>query len=80
MDGISLIQHLRDNYPDLPKVIASGVAVEKVGNITSAPDILAFLSKPYRPEALCSLILNTLRREGEALVIVARTRLEDLVV
>lgn len=65
MDGISLIQHLRDNYPDIPRIIASGVAIEKIGNVANAPDILAFLSKPYRPEALCSLILNTLRREAE---------------
>ena len=30
MDGVSLIDHLKQNYPDLPIIIASGIGEEKV--------------------------------------------------
>jgi len=65
MDGISLIRHLRENYPDIPTIIASGLSADKVGDLATAPDILAFLSKPYPPETLSSTILGALRREAE---------------
>jgi CheY-like chemotaxis protein len=65
MDGISLIKHLRENYPDIPTIIATGLSVDKVGDLAKSPDILAFLSKPYHPETLSSIILSALRREAE---------------
>lgn len=65
MDGVSLIRHLREHYPDIPTIIATGLSEDKVGDLATSPDILAFLSKPYHPETLSSMILGALRREAE---------------
>ena len=65
MDGISLINYLRNNYPDIPTIVASGVEKERIGDLATAPDILAFLPKPYQPQTLSTMIHNALRQEAE---------------
>ncbi len=66
MDGMSLISHIRDKYPDLPIVIISGMPVEKMRQLAAASDIIAFLSKPFQVDQLVAIIMQTLRKEAEA--------------
>ena len=66
MDGISLINHVRGDYPDIPIIIVSGVPVESMRQLAEAPDILAYISKPFRPEDFVAEILAALRREAES--------------
>ncbi|MBU1567870.1 MAG: response regulator [Proteobacteria bacterium] len=64
MDGMSLINHLRDEYPDIPIIIISGVPREKMQQLAAATDIIAYLSKPFQTDELVAIIMNTLREEA----------------
>ena len=65
MDGISLINHVRENYADIPVIVVSGVPAERMRQLAEAPDILAYITKPYQPEDFAAEILAALRREAE---------------
>ncbi len=64
MDGMSLVSHIRDKYPDIPIVIISGMPIEKMRQLATATDIIAYLSKPFQAEELVGIIMNTLRKEA----------------
>jgi CheY-like chemotaxis protein len=65
MDGMSLVSHIRDNYPDIPIVIISGMPVAQMQHLAAASDIVAYLSKPFQADELVSVIMHTLRQEAQ---------------
>jgi len=65
MDGMSLIGHIRDNYPDIPIIIVSGMPSERVPQLTEASGIVAYFNKPFQADELVTAIMNTLRKEAE---------------
>jgi CheY-like chemotaxis protein len=65
MDGISLLKHIRDNYPDIPVVIISGMPLEKMHQLATTDGIVAYISKPFQADDLISTIMATLRKEAE---------------
>lgn len=65
MDGISLIDHLRQTYPDLPIIIASGIGSEKVAEVARSSDAYGYLNKPFQADDLVSLIEEVLHKEAE---------------
>jgi len=65
MDGMSLINHMRGKYPDIPIVIISGMKVEEMQHLAAASDIVAYLSKPFQADELVTTIMQTLRKEAE---------------
>lgn len=65
MDGISLLKHIRDNYPDIPAVIISGMPLEKMHQLAATDGIVAYISKPFQADDLISTIKATLRKEAE---------------
>ncbi len=64
MDGMSLVNHIRENYPDIPIVIISGMRVEKMQELVASSGIVAYLSKPFQAEELVATITQTLRQEA----------------
>lgn len=64
MDGMSLVSHMRDHYPDIPIVIISEMTAEKMQHLTEASGIVACLSKPFQADELVTTIMSTLRNEA----------------
>ena len=65
MDGMSLIGHIRDNYPDIPIIIVSGMPAERIPQLTEASGIVAYFNKPFQADELVTAIMNNLRKEAE---------------
>lgn len=65
MDGMSLVSHIRDKYPDIPIVILSGMPKETMQQLAAATDIVAYLNKPFQADEFAAIIMNTLRKESE---------------
>ncbi len=66
MDGMSLINHLREHYQDLPCVVISSMDDGRLQEISKADGIIGYLKKPIQAEKLVSLINNTLQKEAAA--------------
>lgn len=66
MDGMSLINHLREHYPDLPCIIMSSMNDTRLQEISKADGIIGYLKKPIQAEKLVSIINNTLQKEAAA--------------
>ncbi len=64
MDGMSLVSHMRDHYPDIPIVIISEMTAEKMQHLAEASGIVACLSKPLQADELVATIMSTLRKEA----------------
>jgi CheY-like chemotaxis protein len=64
MDGMSLLAHLREKYPDIPVVSISAMEVDQLGEYTSAGGVVAHLAKPFQKEQLSSLITTVLKKEA----------------
>lgn len=64
MDGLSLLAHLLENYPDIPVVSISAMEADQLGEHTSAGGVIAHLAKPFEKEQLSSLITTVLKKEA----------------
>ena len=64
MDGMSLLAHLRENYPDIPVVSISVMEVDQLGEYASAGGVITHLVKPFEKEQLSSLITTVLKKEA----------------
>ena len=65
MDGISLLTHITDKYPDIPVIIISGYRTEEMHNLARQKEVIAYISKPFQVDDLARVILSTLRKEAE---------------
>ena len=65
MDGVSLIDHLRQTYPDLPIIIVSGIGNKQVAGVAHNNDTYGYLSKPFQADDLVRLIEEVLYKEAE---------------
>ncbi|MFH0782654.1 MAG: response regulator [Pseudomonadota bacterium] len=65
MDGMSLLSHIREHYPDIPVVIISSMPVESMQQLAAATDVVAYHHKPFQVEELVTTIMNVLREEAK---------------
>ncbi len=65
MDGVSLLTHISDKYPDIPVIIISGYRTEEMQNLAKEKEVVAYISKPFQVDDLARVILSTLRKEAE---------------
>ncbi len=65
MDGVGLLSHISDKYPEIPVIIVSGYRLEEVRKLIKEKEIAAFISKPFQVGDLAKIVLTTLRREAE---------------
>ncbi len=65
MDGISLISHLKQHYPDIPIIIVSGLGDEKVKDVARNSGAYGYLNKPFWADELIMMIQQLLDREAE---------------
>ncbi len=64
MDGMSLISHLRDNYPDIPAIIISSMDDGQLHEIANKNNLAGYLKKPLHTEKLVSTINSLLQKEA----------------
>jgi CheY-like chemotaxis protein len=65
MDGISLISHLKQHYPDIPIIIVSGLGNDKVKDVARNSGAYGYLNKPFLADDLITMIQQLLAREAE---------------
>jgi CheY-like chemotaxis protein len=65
MDGMSLLTHTREKYPDIPVIIVSGYRTEEMYKLAKAKGIIAYISKPFQIDDLGKIIMNTLQKEAD---------------
>jgi len=64
MDGIRLAHHVRDRWPPVKIIVASG----KIGaELCDLPDGSLFLTKPYAPEELALALAQVMSGNGPGL-------------
>jgi len=64
MDGMSLIKHLSENYPDLPAIVISSIDDAHLREITKQPGIIGYFKKPLQAEKLAAAINMVLQKEA----------------
>ena len=64
MDGMSLLNHLRENYPDLPAIIVSSIPDTELQEITKTSGVVGYLRKPFQAERLVSAMSDVLQKEA----------------
>ncbi|WP_457577119.1 response regulator [Desulfomarina sp.] len=64
MDGISLLQHVREHYPDISVIIISAMEKKVMQELASGDDIAGYLSKPFDISSLSQMILTPLKDEA----------------
>lgn len=64
MDGMSLIDHLRQHYPDIPAIIISSMEEFRLQAITKGSGAIGYLKKPFQADKLVAAIHSTLQNEA----------------
>lgn len=64
MDGMSLVNHLRENYPDLPAIIISSMDEAHLQEIAKVKGIIGYIKKPFQTEKLVTTINGVLQKEA----------------
>ena len=64
MDGMSLLAHLREQYPDIPAIIISPKDDAELQAIARAKGIIGYLRKPFQADKLIAAINSVLQREA----------------
>jgi len=64
MDGMSLINHLRENYSDIPAIIISSMDDTRLQEIAKESGIVGYLKKPFQTKKLVAAINSVLQKEA----------------
>ena len=65
MDGMSLLAHCREKYPDVPVIIVSGYRTAEMYKLAKAQGVVAYISKPFQVDDLGKIIMSTLQKEAD---------------
>lgn len=65
MDGMSLLTHARDKFPDIPVIIVSGYRTDEMYKLAKAKGVIAYISKPFQVDDLGKIIMSTLHKESD---------------
>lgn len=64
MDGLSLLSHVLQGYPDIPVVLISATPRTQVAYLLQMQGIVGYLEKPFAVDELAVLINETLQAEA----------------
>ncbi len=65
MDGFSLLQHVMENYPDIPVVVITGYSTPEMEKMAREGGAVSYIAKPFMLDSLARKIMGTLRKESE---------------
>jgi CheY-like chemotaxis protein len=65
MDGFALLQHIMEDYPDIPVIIITGYSTPEMERLARKGGAIGYIAKPFILENLARNIITTLRKESE---------------
>ena len=65
MDGLELLAHIMQHYPDIPVIIITGYSTPEMEKLAREGGAVGYIAKPFLIENLARQILTTLRKESE---------------
>lgn len=65
MDGLALLTHIMENYPDIPVIIMTGYSTKEMEKLAREKGAVAYIQKPFMVEELASQIIEILGKESE---------------
>ncbi len=65
MDGLALLAHLSENYPDIPVIIMTAYSTPTSKKAVLGQGAAAYIEKPFVVEDLATKIIKTLQKETE---------------
>ena len=65
MDGMSLLSHMRDKYPDVAVIMTSEMSTDEMRNLIPDSGISEYFNKPFQVDALAQAITRALQKEAD---------------
>ena len=65
MDGFSLLQHVMENFPDIPVIVITGYSTPEMERMAKVGGAVGYIAKPFMLDSLARRIMSTLRQESE---------------
>ena len=65
MDGFSLLQHVMENFPDIPVIVITGFSTPEMEKMARKGGAVSYIAKPFMLDSLARKIMATLRQESE---------------
>jgi DNA-binding response OmpR family regulator len=65
MDGFSLLQHVMENFPDIPVIVITGYSTPEMEKMAREGGAVSYIAKPFMLDNLARKIMETLRKESE---------------
>ena len=65
MDGLELLAHIMEYYPDIPVIIITGYSTPEMEHLAREGGAVGYIAKPFLIENLAHQIMTTLRKESE---------------
>ena len=65
MDGIALLSHLRERYPDIPAIVISDSSTPVEQKLAKEKGAAGYVEKPFIVEDLARKIITSLKKEGD---------------
>ena len=65
MDGFALLQHVMENYPDIPVIVITGYSTPEMERLAREGGAVGYIAKPFLLDNLARKIMAALRQESE---------------
>ena len=65
LDGFALLQHVMENYPDIPVIVITGYSTPEMEKMAHEGGAVGYIAKPFMLDRLARKIMATLRKESE---------------
>jgi len=65
MDGFTLFEHIKKNFPDIPVIIVTGTGKTKTESVLMKKGAVGYLQKPVNLKAMIKMIMTLLKKETE---------------
>ena len=65
LDGFGLLQHIMQNYPDIPSIVITGYSTPTMEKLARDGGAVGYIAKPFMLDSLAKKIMLTLRKETE---------------
>ncbi len=65
MDGFTLFEHIKKNFPDIPIIIVTGTGKSKTESVLMKKGAVGYLQKPVNLKNMVKMIMTLLKKETE---------------
>lgn len=65
MDGMSLLSHMREKYPDVAVIMTSEMSTDEMRSLIPDSGISEYFKKPFQADALAQSIMKALQKEAD---------------